>query len=258
MRRREPVEVPALRGLQDAFATVARSPSAGFFIGLVALGLAVLTLLFADAVAGAIIIAALVLAFVAVGLYGLIIRDKFGGLYDVLRDESVWDIKEPAGETVLTRTRELRFLQDGVFAVRDYAWGTGDVGNSRDTYECDPGYPADFFDARGRQNVIISLRDSRQRGETETLVVTRRMRGMFPKDSEWITMEPLAPTDYLAFSILFPADRLPQAAWWNENSRPEHNRKRLTPEGTGDGRQKVSVEIPKPALREAYTVWWDW
>lgn len=82
-------------------------------------------------------LAALLVSFSGLGLYALILRDRFGGLYEAISDESEWDIHDASGtEAVLTRTRRLHFLQNGVFAIRDYAWGDGDVLAD---YQCSPG-----------------------------------------------------------------------------------------------------------------------
>jgi hypothetical protein len=84
-----------------------------------------------------VVLAALLVGFSMLGVYALILRDRYGGLYEAISDESGWDIHSASGtEAVLTRTRRLHFLQNGVFAIRDYAWVAGDVLAD---YECSPG-----------------------------------------------------------------------------------------------------------------------
>jgi hypothetical protein len=132
----KPNEWVFVQGATEAFLTVARSPITSFGLALIGIGLAVVTF-FASPLAGAIIAAGLFVSFSALGVYALILRDRFGGLYEAISDESEWDIHDASGtEAILTRTRRLRFLQNGVFAIRDYAWGDGDVLAD---YQCSPG-----------------------------------------------------------------------------------------------------------------------
>jgi|GEM_PF-2109746 len=244
-----------LRATREAFFTVVRSRTTSFLLAVTGLGLGVLAL-FTEPLAGAVLLSSLVLAFVAVGLYALILRDRFGGLYEVLDDESLWDLRDSAGtDALLTRTRTLRFLQDGVFAIRDYAWGNGDVLAD---YSCDPGYPADYYSAGGRHNVVISLRDTKRRGDVDTYTIKRRTTDMFLGSSEWVSTETLQTTRRLTLTVLFPVSRIPVEAWLDRSSRPEHARKRLRAEVHSGGRQKLSVTLHDPPLRETFTIWWRW
>ncbi len=248
-------EWPVVQGASEGFLIVARSPIASFgfgFLGLVAVGLAYLK----DPVAGAIVLGALIVGFSSLGVYALILRDRFGGLYEAISDESEWDIHDGNGsEAVLVRRRRLRFLQNGVFAIRDYAWGDGDVLAG---YEISPGVKADTYTVAGKRNVVISLRETKRRGDVETYLITRRMQNMFGNDSEWVATEVVLPTQEVKISVRFPADRPPQGAWLKRNSDPDHKQEELSIEGGGDRRQKVSVRIARPKLYETYTVWWKW
>jgi hypothetical protein len=248
-------EWPIVQGASEGFLTVARSPAASSGIavlGLVAAALAYLK----DPVAGAVILGSLIVAFSSLGVYALILRDRFGGLYETISDESDWDIHDSAGfEAVLVRRRRLHFLQNGVFAIRDYAWGDGDLLAD---YEISPGVRADTYTVAGKRSVVISLRETKRRGDVETYLITRRMRNMFVKDSEWVATEVTLPTQEVKITVRFPADRPPQGAWLKQNSAPDHKQQKLPIEGGEDRRQTVSVRIQRPKLYETYTVWWKW
>jgi len=251
----KPSEWPLVQGASEAFLTVARSPVASFGLALVSVGIAVVVF-FASPLAGAVVAAALLVSFSTLGVYALILRDRFGGLYEAISDESEWDIHDASGtEAVLTRTRRLHFLQNGVFAIRDYAWGDGDVLAD---YQCSPGVRVDTYRAAGKQNIVISLRETKKRGDTETYVITRRMKDMFPAESEWVATEIVLPTQMMVITVRFPADRPPSGAWLRCSVDPDHKRSTLPIEGSPDGRQRIEARVAKPKLRETYTVWWDW
>ncbi len=206
----KPSEWPLVQGASEAFLTVARSQVVSFGLALAGVGIAAVAF-FASPLAGAIVSAALLISFSTLGVYALILRDRFGGLYESISDDSEWDIHDASGtEAVLTRTRKLHFLQNGVFAIRDYAWGDGDVLAD---YQCSPGVRVDTYGAAGKKNIVISLRETKERGDTETYVITRRMRDMFPAESEWVATEIVLPTQSMAIIVRFPADRPPSGAW---------------------------------------------
>lgn len=178
----KPREWPLVQGASEAFLIVARSPVASFALALVGVGLAVVTF-FASPLAGAIVLAALLVSFSTLG---------------------------------------------------------------------------DTYGAAGKQNIVISLRETKKRGDEETYVITRRMRDMFPAESEWVATEIALPTQLMAITVRFPADRPPSGAWLRSSSDPDHKRSTLRVEGSPDGRQRIEVRVTKPKLRETYTVWWDW
>ena len=244
-----------VQGGTEAVLTAARSSVAMFGLTLLGVGLAILAF-FADPLAGAILLGAMIVAFSGLGIYALILRDRFGGLYETISDASDWDIHDKTGaDAALTKTRSLRFLQNGVFAIRDYAWGNGDVLAD---YKCAPGEAVDFYSAAGKQNIVISLRETKRRGDTGDYVITRQMKNMFPDQSEWVATEITQPTRLMSITVRFPADRPPSGAWLKRSSDPDHKRSNLRVEGSPDGRQKISVQVAKPKLRETYTVWWEW
>lgn len=82
-------------------------------------GLSLLAL-FENPTAGVIVVAALLLA---TGVFaGFAVYAAGEGLYSYVKTNDVWDIEDPTGQLVVnTRERKVRYLQDEVFAIRDYA-----------------------------------------------------------------------------------------------------------------------------------------
>lgn len=94
--------------------------------------------------------------------------DKFHyhGMYEILDYDSTLEIVDPKGEkAVLTRREVVRFLQDNVVAIHDHAWGDGKLFAK---YSCQPGVPVDFYEDGSKYNVLISLRETKNRGEGQT------------------------------------------------------------------------------------------
>lgn len=245
----------ALRGTREAIRTIASSRTAAFGVALFGIGLGVLGL-FRNPFAGAIVLAAVFVAFSLVGVYGLILRNRFGGLYAIVDDVDVWEIKDATGQNAtMTKTRTMRFLQDGVFAIRDYAWGKGDL---RADYDCTPGHPADYFTYDGRQNVLVSLRETKRRGDIETYTIKRRCVGTFTESREWVQAEILHETKQLTMTVIFPPDRPPQRAWLSQRSRGQDWRENLVIDGTPSGQQRIEKILVEPRRGDAYTLSWDW
>jgi hypothetical protein len=51
-----------------------------------------------------------------------------------------------------------------VIAFEDYAWGDGDVLAE---YKCSPGFEADRYLEGDRWNILISLRETKHRGDVQ-------------------------------------------------------------------------------------------
>jgi hypothetical protein len=246
-----------LLGLSEAVGTVARSRSVGFGLAALAVALGVVALL-KSPIAGAIIIGSLILVFAGVAFYGLILRDRFGGLWQIIDDIDEWDIPDDTGKLVLlTKTRKLRFLQNGVFAIRDYAWGSGKVDGN---YSCAPGHAADHFWHDGRHNVVVSLRETKRRGDIEDFTIKREFADSFCEDSESVHAEIMTETQQLTIKVVFPGSRPPTKAWASSRSDEAANKKhsKLDIHGGVDGRQFVTHTLTRPKLGENYVVGWDW
>jgi hypothetical protein len=209
--------------------------------------------------AGAIVIGTIVFALVAVGLYGLILRDRFGGLWEIIDDIDEWDIQDADGKRVLlTKTRKLRFLQNGVFAIRDWAWGSGSFDAN---YSCSPGSAVDHFWHDGRHNVVVSLRETKGRGDVEDFTIKREFTDSFCEASETVHAEIMTETHQLTIKVIFPPSRPPKKAWVSRRKDEAANKKHrpLSIQGGGpDARQFITHTLIRPTLGENYVVGWDW
>ena len=179
------------------------------------------------------------------------------GIYEVLEYDSVLDLKDATGATaVLERREKVRFLQDNVIAYEDQIWGEGDPFAG---YECSPGVPVDRYRDGFKWKVLISLRETKQRGDISEFRFKRTITDGFTEPNEWLQTEISHRTRHLRVSVIFPQGRPCQQALL-----VERNRNRITRLGASyfsrlpDGRQMLSWERGHPAINELYTLKWQW
>jgi len=161
------------------------------------------------------------------------------------------------GETAVYHKRErVRFAQDHIIAFQDQAWGDGEIFAD---YKCSPGEAVDRYREGDRYRILISLRETKHRGDVEEFRIERTIKDGFSTNIEDFQTEIDHPTERLSLSVIFPAQRLPKHV-----ALIERNRARTIALGPGhfqtlpDGRQKVAWSTKKPRLFEAYILRWQW
>lgn len=179
------------------------------------------------------------------------------GIYEVLEYDSVLDLKDATGATaVLERRQKVRFLQDNVIAYEDQVWGEGDPFAG---YECSPGVPVDSYCDGYKTKVLISLRETKQRGDITEFRFRRTIANGFTEANEWLQTEISHRTRHLRLSVIFPSDRPCQHAVMVERNR--NRTTRLGPSHSSqltDGRQVLTWERRHPCINEFYTLKWLW
>lgn len=190
-------------------------------------------------------------------LLNKIFAEEAVGLYEVLDFEHELELLDPHGHAAIYRKREtVRFLQDFVTAYQDQAWGLGNVFAE---YKCSPGTPVDRYRDGHKWRVLISLRETKRRGETMKISIDRTVRGSFKGTTGWSETEISHRTRRFIASVTFPKSRPSKTA-----HLIEQNAGRVTPIKPGniqflpDGRQRIFFESRKPVLFETYTLKWTW
>ena len=184
-------------------------------------------------------------------------KSRYHGLYEVLDYESTFEIMDPKGETATLRRREvIRFLQDNVVAIHDHAWGDGEIFAD---YQCQPGVPVDFYKDGSKFNVLISLRETKNRGDIIEFWVERVIKQGLLQEFEWLETEIDHWTKDLKLSIIFPKERPCRRATLSRRSTGKttvlsQKHFALLP----DGRQKLTWKTRHPRLHDRYTVQWMW
>jgi hypothetical protein len=184
-------------------------------------------------------------------------RELQQGMYEILDYDSMLELKDRRGRVaVLERRQKVRFLQDNIIAYQDQAWGDGELFAD---YQCSPGVAVDRYRDGLKWNVLISLRETRQRGDLTEFHLSRKIRNGFTKSSEWLQTELSHRTRHLCIRVIFPRRRRCQQALL-----VERNRNRTTELGAAhfgllaDGRQVLLWETNRPRINELYTIKWQW
>lgn len=187
----------------------------------------------------------------------LIFSLRRDGVYEILDYNSTLELVDSKGKTaVFKRTQKVKFLQDNVITYQDHAWGDGNLFAD---YACSPGVAVDRYQEGSRWNVLISLQETKSRGDVVDFHIERQVKNGFTKPEEWRQTEIQFPTKQLRLAIIFPKERPCQRAVLLEK-----NRNRSMPLGPKhfsalpDGRQMLSWEKRNPVRHEMYTIKWRW
>ncbi len=179
------------------------------------------------------------------------------GLYEVLQYETKLELLDTQGRTAhLSKYQRIKFLQDNVIAFEDFAWGQGNVLAE---YKCSPGFEADRYLDGDRWNILISLRETKHRGDIQDFYIERKLANTFTGKQEWWQIEMQHRTRSTKFAVVFPKKRHCKHAFIVERTRertvplPSQNFTVL-----GDGRQIVTWENIEPRRFETYTFKWVW
>ena len=179
------------------------------------------------------------------------------GMYEILDYDSTLVLKDTQGKTALfKRHQRVKFLQDHVIAFQDHAWGDGNIFAA---YKVNKGKAVDRYREGNRWNVLISLRETKSRGDIEDFHIERTVRNGFTDKEEWWQVEVWQKTHRLRLNLIFPRRRHCKRAVLhtrgeNKTRTLGHERFQLLP----DGRQKLCWEAKNPRRSEVYTIRWNW
>ena len=184
-------------------------------------------------------------------------RFRYHGLYEILEYDTTLEILDSKGKlAVLTRREMIRFHQDNVVAIHDHAWGDGELFAQ---YRCQPGVPVDFYEAGSKYNVLISLRETKNRGDVIELWIERVIRNGLLQKQEWLETEIDHLMKALKMAVIFPKKRPCRRAIL---SRRSTSKTTLLPQKhfalLPDGRQKLTWQTRRPKLHDRYTIKWAW
>jgi len=187
----------------------------------------------------------------------LLRRHTYHYSYEILKLEVTVELCDPRGDrAIVRRKKHIRFLQDDVVAVSERVWGTGSFSEG---YRCSPGKAVDFYEEGSRWTVLISLRETKKRGDTLVLETTRTMRESFHGDRWWWEEEITQPTAQLAVTIIFPKERRCRRATLTQRS---HRHTVILPRQRlrflSDGRQALTWQAGHPQLHDLYRIQWSW
>lgn len=189
-------------------------------------------------------------------LFGHLVPSQ-SAIYEVLSFEASLEICDIKGKTCIYRKQQqVKFLQDNIIAYQDQVFGEGNIFAN---YECSPSTPVDHYLNGDIYYVLISLRETKNRGDVEDIYVKRTITNGFKRKRGYFQNRVNHPMRHFSTSVIFPAERLPRNL-----CVVEHNRKHVAPLSQAnirelpDKRVEVTWETNRPRLHEMYSIRWDW
>jgi hypothetical protein len=179
------------------------------------------------------------------------------GMYEVLDYESCLELVDIEGKkAILNKHERVRFTQDNIITFQDTAWGDGKIFAK---YKCAPGVEVDRYREGHRYRVLISLRQTKNRGDVEEFRIQRTITNGFVKSLEHYQTEIDHVTRKITLSLIFPEKRPAKQVFLIEQNR---NRSQVLGAKNWitlpDGRHQVTWKCRKPRLFEAYILRWNW
>lgn len=177
--------------------------------------------------------------------------------YKVLSNEIELEIIDNKGEIAHYRKRKnVQFLQNNVHSYLDTVWGDGDVFVD---YKCSQGKAVDFYEEGYRNRVLISLRETRQRGDKQEFYIQRTIKNGYTDEEGYLQTDITYRTKYLQMRVIFPDSRYPKIVQIIEKNRKktvklDREHFMVLP----DGRYQIEWEKKNPRLHEGYIMSWKW
>ncbi|MCB0094207.1 MAG: hypothetical protein KDE50_00760 [Caldilineaceae bacterium] len=138
-------------------------------------------------------------------LYAFFTGERNRGMYEILDYETTLELVDPHGHLAhFYKRQKVRFLQDNIISFQDHAWGEGDLFSE---YRCSPGVVADRYQQGDRWNILISLRETKSRGDVEEFNIQSVFRDGYTQPEEWHQVEIRHRTRHLRMKVIFPAER---------------------------------------------------
>lgn len=179
------------------------------------------------------------------------------GIYEVLDYHSTLELLDISGKKAhFSKQKKVRYLQDGVIAYQDHAWGDGEILRN---YKCSPGKAVDKYRAGYKTFVLISLREVKCKGDTSEFNIEWDIWDGFLKPNGWWGTDITQRTRRLLVEVIFPKKRKPYHVTMEESNRRKTTY--LSKDGfkiLPDGRVKVGFKVKKPRLYEHYLLKWRW
>lgn len=130
------------------------------------------------------------------------------GMYEVLEYETKLELLDTEGKlAVYTKRQKVQFLQDNIIAFQDQEWGDGDIFAE---YKCSPGVPVDKYRDGNKYRILISLRETKNRGDIVDFHIDRTIRDGFVRPTEDYQVDIDHYTRELTLTVVFPKERTPK------------------------------------------------
>ncbi len=179
------------------------------------------------------------------------------GVYEVLDYQCTLELKaKDGGFAAIQKTEKVRYLQDYITTYQDQAWGSGDIFLD---YKCSPGIPVDEYQSGHNTYKLISLRESKNKGDIDEFNIQWNMRNGFLKSASFWGTAINHRTKKATIKVIFPKGRPPRHVTIFESNL--QRTRILGPEvlqKLPDGRSMIVWEKDNPRLYEDYILRWEW
>jgi len=179
------------------------------------------------------------------------------GMYEVLEYESTLELLDQYGKRASFKKREkVRYRQNNIIAYQDQGWSDGE---GLLDYKCSPGVVVDQYRPGQKTYILISLRESKQRGDRDEFHISWNLKNAFRRSQEQWETEVSHQTRQLLVRLIFPKARPPLRIWLGEYLR---RRTRLVDDSAiqrlSNGTWQVEWQTKNPRLHERYALKWEW
>jgi hypothetical protein len=173
--------------------------------------------------------------------------------YEILDYRVVLTIEDRRGmRATFHRTQTIRFLQHGVSAILDHAWGSGVVATA---YHTDAGQLEDSFLDAGKQHMVLRLARQMAAGDTLRFSVDRTTMAAFVLDDQWWMETTIDhPILRLQVRVQYPEGRRPQ--WAIVDHLGEQRTLHLSVQPDGGAAIEFATEAPRAHV--PYVMRWRW
>ena len=166
--------------------------------------------------------------------------------YEVLESHSILELQHREGKyPTFNKPESVRFVQDGIIAYQDQAWGDGEILLD---YSCSPGTPVDPYRAGHKIYILISRREVKNKGDVDEFSIEWGIeRGFLERTGYWET-HVNHQTRRFRVSAVLPKSRPPRCAKMIESNRQRSHSLAKSTEVLPDGRWLVTWETHRPQL----------
>lgn len=172
--------------------------------------------------------------------------------YEVLNYDGSLVLHDKRGtRATFKRRQRIRFLQDGVSAIMDHAWGDGIILTN---YRHSGGVLADSFKDQGVRHLVVDLKRPMKRGEILDFEVEREAMEMFGASDGWVETRIDHPISKLSQRIVFPKGRPAHQVGLDDPDQALP----LTARQLPDGSTEMIVGLREPAENTPYVIRWRW
>lgn len=179
------------------------------------------------------------------------------GMYEVLHHEATLELKDKQGNrAVLTKRQKVRYLQNHIIAYQDQAWGDGEILLD---YQCSPGIEVDRYRPAETTYILISLRDTKSKGDIDDFHIQWVAKNAFSRDREVWATRISHRTKSLKLQLILPSSRPPRKAKITERlSKRVYQLDSAAFVQLADKKWSVVWETNRVCVNQQYLFDWEW